>query len=87
MPDVNAAIGLAQLERAEDFRKERQRCFEFYLNALRDIPCIDLPVFYDSLENHSCHLFWIVLNDKSPVPRNKFIELMKQSRDRDFSPL
>ena len=30
MPDVNAAIGLAQLEEAETFRKERQRVATFY---------------------------------------------------------
>lgn len=79
MPDVNAAIGLAQLEKAEEFRKERQRCCEFYLKHLSDIPYIDLPVYYDSLENHSCHLFWIVLNEESPVSRNRFIELMSEA--------
>ncbi len=26
MPDINAAIGLAQLEKAEYFREQRQRC-------------------------------------------------------------
>jgi len=44
MPDINAAIGLAQLERAEEMRKERQRCFEFYLRELADCEWLDLPV-------------------------------------------
>jgi dTDP-4-amino-4,6-dideoxygalactose transaminase len=61
MPDINAAIGLAQLERAESMRQERQRCFEYYLKHLAGIEGLDLPVIRGSLEEHSCHLFWIVL--------------------------
>ena len=41
MPDINAAIGLAQLEKAEFFRKERQRCAEFYYNHLHNIEFIE----------------------------------------------
>ncbi len=63
MPDINAAIGLAQLERAESLRLDRQRCFEYYLGRLADIEGIDLPVIRGSLEDHSCHLFWITLKD------------------------
>ena len=44
MPDVNAAIGLAQLEQAELFRIERQRVAEFYFDHLGKIDLIDLPV-------------------------------------------
>ena len=46
MPDINAAIGLAQLEKAEYFRVQRQRCAEYYLKELKDLPFIDLPVCY-----------------------------------------
>ena len=44
MPDLNAAVGLAQLERAEEFRAGRQRCAEHYYSQLGDVDCIDLPV-------------------------------------------
>ena len=37
LPDVAAAIGLAQLERAEDLRGERQRCAAFYYEHLGDL--------------------------------------------------
>ena len=96
MPDVNAAIGLAQLERAEQMRKERQRCFEFYLENLADCEFFDLPLIRgvnpcplpstlnsqlstSSLEDHSCHLFWIVLNENALVTRNRFIELLAEA--------
>jgi|WetSurSiteA1Bulk_404760.scaffolds.fasta_scaffold04235_5 dTDP-4-amino-4,6-dideoxygalactose transaminase len=76
MPDINAAVGLAQLEKASYFRSERQRCAEFYLRELGDIPCLDLPVFNGSMEDHSWHLFPLVLKPESPVTRNDFISQM-----------
>jgi dTDP-4-amino-4,6-dideoxygalactose transaminase len=78
LPDVAAAIGLAQLERAHEFRRERQRCLEYYHRHLTDIPCLDLPLRKGSLEDHACHLFWVVLNERSPIDRNHFIELLNE---------
>jgi dTDP-4-amino-4,6-dideoxygalactose transaminase len=74
MPDVNAAIGLAQMERAEEFRVGRQRCAEFYFEHLAGIPGMDLPICHGPHEDHSWHLFWIVLNAESGIERNRFIE-------------
>ena len=78
MPDVNAAIGLGQLEQAEIFRKERQKVAEFYYKNLNDLKMIDLPVTKVPNEDHSWHLFPIVLNENCKVSRNKFIELMSE---------
>ncbi|NLF73799.1 MAG: hypothetical protein GX575_32595 [Candidatus Anammoximicrobium sp.] len=44
LPDLAAAVGLAQLERAEVLRRERERCACFYLRELADLPGLDLPV-------------------------------------------
>lgn len=74
MSDINAAIGLAQLEKAEINRKERQRVAEFYYKYLAGIVSIDLPVCHVPYEDHSWHLFPIVLNEKSIIDRKKFIE-------------
>lgn len=79
MPDVNAAIGLAQLERAEHFRMERQRCAQFYYQALQDIGCIDLPVCTVPMEDHAWHLFPIIIKPEAPVSRNVFIEKMAEA--------
>ena len=76
MPDINAAIGLAQLEKADYFRDQRQRCAEFYLSNLKDISAIDLPICRGPIENHSWHLFPIIIKPESPFCRNKFIEMM-----------
>jgi len=76
LPDILAAVGLAQLEHAEELRSERQRCADFYYEHLRDIEGIDLPVCHGSPGDHSWHLFWIVLNGRSHVNRDRFIERM-----------
>jgi dTDP-4-amino-4,6-dideoxygalactose transaminase len=79
MADINAAIGLAQLEQADEFRNERQRCAEFYYKHLMHIGALDLPVCKGPLENHAWHLFWVVLNDHSPIGRNDFIKQLHEA--------
>jgi dTDP-4-amino-4,6-dideoxygalactose transaminase len=76
MPDINAAIGLAQLEKAEYFRSQRQRCAIFYYNKLKDIPSIDLPVCNVPMEDHSWHLFPIVIRPDSAVSRDELIQIL-----------
>ena len=78
MPDVAAAIGLAQLERADFLRQERERCASFYFKNLADMDSVDLPKVRESMADHAWHLFSIVLNERSRVTRNRFIELMAE---------
>lgn len=76
MPDVNAAIGLAQIQKAEYWREQRQRCAAYYYNELSDIPYIDLPECKGCLDSHSWHLFTIILKPDSPVSRKEFMQHM-----------
>lgn len=78
MPDLAAAIGLGQLEKAELFRSERQKAVEFYYKNLKDLRMVDLPVCNGKLEDHAWHLFPIVLNENSVISRNEFIEKMSE---------
>lgn len=78
MPDVSAAIGLGQLEKAEFFRQERQRIAEYYYKHLANNEMIDLPICNVPFEDHAWHLFAIVLNGKARIFRNKFIEKMAE---------
>ncbi|MBN1894323.1 DegT/DnrJ/EryC1/StrS family aminotransferase [bacterium] len=79
MPDLNAAVGLAQLERAEEYRTGRQRCAEYYFRELARIPCIDLPVLRVNPEDHAWHLFPVVLKPDAPVARDSFMERMSEN--------
>lgn len=74
MPDLNAAIGLAQLEQAEQLREGRQRCAEYYYRELGELESIDLPLCYGPVEHHSWHLFPLVIKPGAPLSRNEFIE-------------
>jgi dTDP-4-amino-4,6-dideoxygalactose transaminase len=73
MPDINAAIGLAQMEQSDAFHKDRQRIAELYYQSLVDLEMIDLPLLRGPMNNHSCHLFPIILNENSKIKRNDFI--------------
>lgn len=79
MPDVNAAIGLGQLEQAELFRQERQKVVEYYYKHLSVLEMIDLPVCNVPFEDHAWHLFPIVLNGKAKISRNQFITKMSEA--------
>lgn len=80
MPDVNAAIGLAQLEKAEEFRAGRQRVAEYYYEHLAPLKrYIDLPVTRVPFQDHAWHLFPVVLKENAPVSRNEFIEKMAEA--------
>ncbi|HNQ81376.1 MAG: DegT/DnrJ/EryC1/StrS family aminotransferase [Acidobacteriota bacterium] len=74
LPDVSAAIGLAQLERAEALRKGRERCARYYMEALAGIPGLDLPKLQVGFEDHAWHLFPVVLTPKAPLSRDRCVE-------------
>jgi dTDP-4-amino-4,6-dideoxygalactose transaminase len=79
MPDINAAVGLAQLEKAFYFRDQRQRCASYYFHELENIKVIDLPVCMGPIENHSWHLFPVTIRPEAPVSRNEFILQMEEA--------
>jgi dTDP-4-amino-4,6-dideoxygalactose transaminase len=79
MPDVNAAIGLAQMEQADAFREGRMEVARFYYENLSSCDWIDLPMLKVGMNEHAWHLFPLVLNAQSRVSRNRFIELMAEA--------
>jgi dTDP-4-amino-4,6-dideoxygalactose transaminase len=78
MPDLAAAIGLGQLEVAEQLRSERQRAVEFYFKKLADIDSIELPICHGSLNDHAWHLFPIILKPNAKFTRNEFIDQLSE---------
>jgi len=78
MPDLSAAVGLGQLEQAEQFRVERQKAVEWYYEELKDMLMLDLPICHGKLEDHSWHLFIVVLNKTAKISRNELIEKLSE---------
>ena len=78
LTDIAASIGIHQLSRAEEMRREREKIAHLYLEELANIEAIELPS--DSLNRlHSWHLFPIKLKlERLSINRNAFIEELKQ---------
>lgn len=76
MPDVNAAIGLAQLERAHAMRDRRQQIAARYHERLRHVAALDLPPLQVPAEDHAWHLYVVVVKPDATVGRDRLITLL-----------
>ena len=79
LTDIAAGIGIHQLARAEQMRRQREDIARRYLEALGDVEELELPA-KDENRIHSWHLFPIRLRlERLLINRNVFIEKLKQS--------
>ena len=78
LTDVAAAIGIHQLDRAEDMRRERQRLARYFREELSNVPQLELPP--DPADRiHAWHLFPIRLRlDRLSIDRNAFITALRE---------
>lgn len=70
LTDIQAALGLAQLEQFTSFSKRRRKLAQLYLNLLADVDGIDLPKVPSYDHVHAWNLF--VVKIKS-INRNHFM--------------
>ena len=70
LPDLLAALGLAQMERWKELNARRQTLAGLYLDGLHEVEGLDMPQAppYDHL--HAWHLFIIKIKD---IPRDEFM--------------
>lgn len=79
LTDIAAGIGIHQLARAEEMRRERESIAQRYIEALSDVSEIRLP-HEDVNRIHAWHLFPIRLQlQRLSISRNTFMEKLKQS--------
>lgn len=77
MLDMQAAIGLHQLDELELFISKRTHLANRYLQKLIDIEQITLPKLPAYEFRHNWHLFTILVNESSGMTRDEFVEKMK----------
>lgn len=78
MTDLQAALGLRQLERLEFMQKTREEYANFYNKCLKDLTGITTP-FNDPSGRHSWHLYVIRVDEKKAgISRDDFIEELKK---------
>ena len=77
MTDVQASLGLRQLDRLSQFQSRRRELVALYHQHLSLLPEIELPVEREGVLS-SWHLYVIKLNlDRLRISRNAFIEELK----------
>ena len=80
MTDLAAAIGIVQLGRAEEMRRDRERIAHRYLDTIRQAAWaseVELPVEPGPDEVHAWHLFPIRLNDGGLARRAAIIDRLR----------
>jgi perosamine synthetase len=85
MSNVQAAIGLGQLERVDELIEMKRRLFSWYQEGLADLPGITL-----NREVEGAHsIYWmssVRLDESSKVPRDDLIKQLK-ARNVDSRPV
>ncbi len=77
MTDVAAALGVAQLARADELLAARASVAQRFIAGLEDVPEVDAPTELPD-RRHSWHLFSVQLRlDRLTITRSQFIEEMK----------
>lgn len=73
MTDIQAAVGICQLERLDWVVAERRKIADYYINTLKDISFIRLPIEEEGyFTNYQS--FSIYLKEDCPVSRNQLME-------------
>lgn len=79
MMDLQAAIGIHQLERVERYWEKRKNVWERYMNELSSLP-IKLPAPVDPQTKHAYHLFTILIDEeKTNLSRDEFLNGMTKN--------
>jgi dTDP-4-amino-4,6-dideoxygalactose transaminase len=78
MMDIQAAIGLHQLDKIEDNWRKRKHIWEFYNRELRDLP-VELPASWDEDVRHALHLYTVLIDSqRSGITRDEFLQKMHE---------
>lgn len=74
MMDLQAAIGIHQLKKVDEYWQRRKQIWETYMDAFEGLP-VGLPAPVEPKFRHAYHLFTIRVNkDKTGISRDEFLE-------------
>ena len=78
MMDLQAAIGLHQLDRVERLWRRREQVWQRYNEALADLP-LDLPAAVEPGTRHAYHLYTVLVREQAAgVSRDQFLTGMQK---------
>ncbi len=77
LPNISAAIGLAQLEHIDQVFVEKERIYNRYVKNLKNIDGIDIP----KVENWAKYIMWVFnlsINEKFGLGRDEVVSRLKE---------
>jgi len=75
--DIQASLGLHQLEKLNNFQRKREKIVKAYNEAFEDMKEITIPFVKDNIK-HAWHLYVIqIVPEKLKINRNQFIEALR----------
>jgi dTDP-4-amino-4,6-dideoxygalactose transaminase len=78
MMDLQAAIGLRQIERVEKYWRRRRQIWERYNEAFAGLP-VALPAPVEANSRHAFHLYTLLLDEeRAPLSRDELIVALHQ---------
>lgn len=78
MTDIQAALGLVQLQRLSEMQSHRRHVVKQYINAFDSMPELQVPIERPEVE-HAWHLYVLRLNlDRLSIDRGQFIVELKE---------
>lgn len=76
MSEINAAMGLLQLNRIDEYIEGRRRVWNIYSEALEGVPGIEVPRV-PNLSTHNYSYYPILIGDMYPETRDELYERLK----------
>lgn len=80
LPDINAAIGLAQMKKYPQLLERRKWLFNLYKEQFEDYSGVKLPVSKLNERTSSCHLYPIRIKDCSEEERDEIIKKITEKQ-------
>jgi perosamine synthetase len=80
MTNMQAALGLAQLERLDEFVPRKRRIFDRYTTLLSDIPSLQLPVACTEYAKNINWVYGVVISDDVPFDADEAMKLLGEKK-------
>lgn len=80
MMDLQASLGLRQLDKVEQYWRRREEIWARYMDALADLP-LTLPSPVEANTRHAYHLFSVMVDEKrTGISRDAFLTAMTKEK-------
>ena len=76
LPNISAALGLAQLKKIDKIIKEKERIYKRYKNNLKHVKGINIPAVRDWATKYIMWVFNVYLDKNFPISRDNLVKIL-----------